>query len=548
MLGNVYRHDLENRVVQDMREQLQTVATQVENKLETFEKDTRFLASLDVMNDVLSGDLDKRITAVLIDKKHDLRLDGDFHVLDTNETIVASSDAAMIGTPFSGEADITQALLTDFTDAPVGSLVLDYRLDTLRSGLPQSDTQTFKLLAKDTEESSETHPLKQTVVLDRRPDLKLVLQRDRDSAFGLLENLQTFFALGLLLAALLISALAYLLAGYLVKPILELAQTARQITRTEDYSRRVSIEGEDEIGILANAFNRMLSGMQELLTRVQEESENKLKLAQEQNRAEMLQTLSNKLSKYLSPQVYESIFSGERDVTLTSSRKKLTVFFSDIVNFTDTTDQMESEDLTQLLNEYLSEMSDIALQYGATIDKYIGDAIMIFFGDPRSQGVEEDAVLCIQMAIAMQERMRTLQERWRAQGFSRPLSIRIGIHTGYCTVGNFGTENRMDYTILGSPVNLASRIEGQAEPGTIYISEETYLLVHNRIACIPSKMVTPKGFSNAIQLYQVLDSTANDALEIIEGPGFSITIDHDRMSSETLQTIKSKLTKMEVSR
>jgi len=127
---------------------------------------------------------------------------------------------------------------------------------------------------------------------------------------------------------------------------------------------------------------------------VKEEGENRLKLVQEKNRAEMLQTLSNKLAKYLSPQIYQSIFSGEKDVTLTSSRKKLTIFFSDIVGFTSTTDQMESEDLTQLLNSYLSEMTAIALRYGATIDKYIGDAIMIFFGDPHSQGVAEDARLC----------------------------------------------------------------------------------------------------------------------------------------------------------
>jgi class 3 adenylate cyclase len=92
-----------------------------------------------------------------------------------------------------------------------------------------------------------------------------------------------------------------------------------------------------------------------------------------------------KLAKYLSPQVYDSIFSGEKDVKIESYRKKLTVFFSDIKDFTKTTDSMESEALTGLLNEYLNEMSKIALEYGGTIDKYIGDAIMIFFGDPESR-------------------------------------------------------------------------------------------------------------------------------------------------------------------
>jgi adenylate cyclase len=101
----------------------------------------------------------------------------------------------------------------------------------------------------------------------------------------------------------------------------------------------------------------------------------------------MLETLSGKLAKYLPPQIYATIFSGAQDVKVVSQRKKLTVFFSDIVEFTETTDKMESEDLTQLLNQYLTEMSRIALDHGATIDKYIGDAIMIFFGDPET-GVE----------------------------------------------------------------------------------------------------------------------------------------------------------------
>ena len=111
-----------------------------------------------------------------------------------------------------------------------------------------------------------------------------------------------------------------------------------------------------------------------------------------------LEALSSKLSKYLSPQVYASIFSGQQEVKITSQRKKLTVFFSDIADFTKITEKLESEDLTQLLNHYLTEMSRVALEYGATIDKYIGDAILIFFGDPETRGVREDALACVRMA------------------------------------------------------------------------------------------------------------------------------------------------------
>ena len=103
---------------------------------------------------------------------------------------------------------------------------------------------------------------------------------------------------------------------------------------------------------------------------------------------QMLESLASKLSKYLSPQIYKSIFSGEKNVEVASQRKKLTIFFSDIAGFTETTDILESEELTILLNQYLREMSSIALEHGATIDKFIGDAIMLFFGDPETRGTE----------------------------------------------------------------------------------------------------------------------------------------------------------------
>ena len=196
-----------------------------------------------------------------------------------------------------------------------------------------------------------------------------------------------------------------------------------------------------------------------------------------------LEGLSTKLAKYLSPQVYASIFTGKQEVKLASQRKKLTVFFSDIAGFTETTDAMESEDLTQLLNQYLTEMSRVASSMAATIDKYIGDAIMIFFGDPESRGVEADALACVEMAIAMQERIQELSAVWRDAGIERATGCRIGIHTGYCTVGNFGSEDRMDYTIVGGAVNLASRLEHEAPPGGILISYETYAQVKDEVRC-----------------------------------------------------------------
>jgi class 3 adenylate cyclase len=248
---------------------------------------------------------------------------------------------------------------------------------------------------------------------------------------------------------------------------------------------------------------------------------------------EKLQIISKQLSKYLSPQIYDMIFSGKQDVSIGSTRKKLTVFFSDIVNFTATTEKLESEELTGMLNDYLTQMSDIALKWGATIDKYIGDAIVIFFGDPETLGYKEDALACIKMALEMQERMKDIRAKYIDDGIVDNFQIRMGINTGYCTVGNFGSEDRMDYTIIGGNVNLAARLESAATPSEILISHETYALVKEYIAAIKKEAIMVKGISHPIQTYQV--EGLKDSLESVykkDMIGLSIELNKDRVISK----------------
>jgi len=275
------------------------------------------------------------------------------------------------------------------------------------------------------------------------------------------------------------------------------------------------------------------------------------KLVTEKN--DMLESLSIKLSKYLSPQVYSSIFSGRQEVEITSKRKKLTIMFSDIAGFTETADTLESEELTDLLNNYLTEMSTIALKYGATIDKYIGDAIMIFFGDPESKGEQNDATACVNMAIEMQRRMQTLQQEWRDRGTENPFQLRIGINTGYCTVGNFGSADRMDYTIIGNEVNLAARLQSVANLGEILVAHETYALVKDTLFAEERPPVTVKGFSKPVRNYKVIDKTQNGPDENnylrVNQNGIRATLDLENLTeeekAETIKTIKKMLSKLE---
>lgn len=230
---------------------------------------------------------------------------------------------------------------------------------------------------------------------------------------------------------------------------------------------------------------------------------------------DFLVRISTKISHYLAPQIYKSIFSGQKDVTIHTERKELTIFFSDIMGFTATTERLQPEEITLLLNEYFTEMSAIALKHGGTVDKFIGDALVIFFGDPETKGTVEDAKACLNMATEMQRRLAELNVKWRSAGTEQPFRVRMGINTGFCNVGNFGSLDRMDYTAIGAEVNLAARLQSIAEPGHIVISYETYALVRDIVAARALPEITVKGISRAVVPY-VVEGVLDEAGRKIE--------------------------------
>ncbi len=229
-------------------------------------------------------------------------------------------------------------------------------------------------------------------------------------------------------------------------------------------------------------------------------------------REQELVTLSNTLtqandiiSRYVAIQLAEQVHLGNYAAIVRHERRRLTLFFSDIKGFSDTADAVEPEDLSLLLNDYLSEMTAIAQRFGATIDKFVGDAIMIFFGAPQCTNDRDQAQRAVLMGVDMQKSMLRLRKKWTDAGMTHPFHIRIGINTGQASVGAFGSQQRLEYTAIGRQVNLAARIQAHCTPDKVLISHATWALVHDTVACTHKGEVMFQGNRDPVQIYEVQD-------------------------------------------
>ena len=209
---------------------------------------------------------------------------------------------------------------------------------------------------------------------------------------------------------------------------------------------------------------------------------------------------ATELRRYLSPTLAESILAGDTKVTLGSNRSQLTTFFSDIRGFTELSERMEPEEIVAELNDYLTEMTEIVFRHGGTLDKYVGDAIMVFFGDPIPQ--PDHAQRAVRMALEMRRRIEELRAEWRRK-YGEPFAIGMGITTGWVTVGHIGSAVRSDYTVIGNQVNLASRLADRAKGGQILVSERTMSAVSDFATGTVIDEVSLKGVSRPIKIYDL---------------------------------------------
>ena len=212
------------------------------------------------------------------------------------------------------------------------------------------------------------------------------------------------------------------------------------------------------------------------------------------------QVLRRSFEAYFPPLIVKKLMANPKMIASRGQKKELTILFSDIVNFTGYSANMAPDHVQKLLNEYFEVMTEIVFKYEGTVDKFMGDGLMVFFGDPEPQ--PDHALRCVRAAIEMQKKVREIKTKWEEKG-DMPIKIRVGINTGIVVVGNMGSQRRLSYTVLGADVNLAQRLESSAPVGGILISKRTNDLVKDHITTKPLGTIQVKGFDEIAAVYEV---------------------------------------------
>jgi class 3 adenylate cyclase/CheY-like chemotaxis protein len=223
----------------------------------------------------------------------------------------------------------------------------------------------------------------------------------------------------------------------------------------------------------------------------------------EEQMAELLRT--GELKRFLPRQVAEGLMAGQLAPNQGLERRKVTILFADMVGFTDLSDSLDPEELSDVLGEYLREMSAVLVSHGGTLDNYIGDGMMAMFGAPERAEEADQAWSAVQAAVDMRERAREVAARIRGRGIPADLQIRVGVNAGHCMVGVFGSDVLRAYKVVGFAVNIAARLQTEASPGTILCGYRTYAHVKDRVRAVQREPLTLKGAARPVEAWEILE-------------------------------------------
>ena len=256
-------------------------------------------------------------------------------------------------------------------------------------------------------------------------------------------------------------------------------------------------------GMLERKLSRVTSALEELEaiteTRTRELYDANISLV----------SLGDRLSSFLPDQIRRLMEEGEDSAAnLVATRRYITIIFGDLSGFTSIAEVLDPEAVTEIVNEYFEAVFELVVKHGGLLDKFIGDGFMAFWGAPESAGQQNDAVRCARFGIEMRDRFKKLAESWSKRGIDHQISLRQAIHSGYCSVGNFGTQKRLQFTAMGNPVNVTARLEGEAEPGSVLMSLTTQSMVSPYFDSRPKGKLIVKGIKHPISTFELLPKTS----------------------------------------
>jgi class 3 adenylate cyclase/CHASE3 domain sensor protein len=307
-----------------------------------------------------------------------------------------------------------------------------------------------------------------------------------------------FSGLSLLIALGLGAALSWSIIRPVRKVDLALARIAGG-----NFGEHVDVPNRDEFGRLAVNVNRTSDQLSELYTDL-----STLNADLEKKVDDQLDRLhrTEQLRRYLAPQVADAVLEGGATVSMTSTRRNLTILFANVRGFTSLSERLEPEELIEGLNQHFTVMTDVVFRHDGTLDKYIGDGILAFFGDPIP--FDDHAERAVATALEMRQRLRSL--RMRGLQGDEELNVGIGISTGYVTVGNIGSETRTEYTVIGNHVRLAAHLAQIAGPDQILVSDQTLAApdVRERVHAVSLEAITLEGFRQPVDIFEISDLPA----------------------------------------
>ncbi|MGL4393940.1 MAG: adenylate/guanylate cyclase domain-containing protein [Brevinema sp.] len=279
----------------------------------------------------------------------------------------------------------------------------------------------------------------------------LIIITKRQNFYEPVRVIMSYIVAIVIIGLIVVTILIILFVGFLTKPLDNFVNTIREITDTMDFSRRIKIYYPDEIGLLGEYFNGMVQELEKSYNHIKNYAYNTVLAKKKEERIRFI------FQKYVPSDVIEEVLENSSDSMLIGKKQKISILFSDIRDFTTISEAISPEQLVTSLNNYFTLMVNHIVTNNGIIDKFIGDAIMAVFGAPKQR--PNDAESSVLAALDMVESLTIFNENQIAQGL-RVFETGIGINTGDAIVGNIGSEQKVDYTVMGDPVNLASRLEG----------------------------------------------------------------------------------------